>query len=198
MRTVKNGKPQEPSTTENSLPANLLTPVEPTLVANMERVVELAVCTKLGEEFNSAAQPCLAYIAGRMSISEKQALLLSLFLEKSSDRRITISDFAQMLDCRTIRIISLMSEVDALVDRGLVRRRKESDGSLNYRMPTDVVTAFKDNEVYTPESTKGLSAEKCLRHDGPNLRQPRIGRQHHAQTRYTAHRQHASRVLQNS
>ncbi|MCH5330763.1 MAG: hypothetical protein J1E04_07320, partial [Alistipes sp.] len=151
MKTAKksNQNVSKPNTTD--IPENLLTPVEPTLVANMERVVELAVCTKLGEEFNSAAQPYLTYIAGRMSIPEKQALLLSLFLEKSSDRRIMISDFAQMLDCRTIRIISLMSEVDALVERGLVRRRKESDGSLNYRMPTDVVTAFKDNKVYAPE-----------------------------------------------
>ena len=160
MKTAKksNQNVSKPNTTD--IPENLLTPVEPTLVANMERVVELAVCTKLGEEFNSAAQPYLTYIAGRMSIPGKQALLLSLFLEKSSDRRIMISDFAHMLDCRTIRIISLMSEVDALVERGLVRRRKESGGSLNYLMPTDVVTAFKDNKVYAPESTKGLSAER--------------------------------------
>ena len=160
MRTVKKSNQNEPKPNTTEIPENLLTPVEPTLVANMERVVELAVCTKLGEEFNSAAQPYMAYIAERMSVTEKQALLLSLFLEKSNDRRIMISDFAHMLDCRTIRIISLMSEVDALVERRFVRRRKESDGSLNYRMPTDVVTAFKDNKVYTPESISGLSAEK--------------------------------------
>ena len=160
MRTTNNSKSKKQQTAENEIPENLLKPVEPTLVANMERVVELAVTTKLGEAFNGAAQPYLAYIAERMSMTEKQALLLSLFLEKSNDRRIMISDFAHMLDCCTIRIISLMSEVDALVARGFVRRRKESDGSLNYRMTTDVVTAFKDNKVYTPESTKGLSTEK--------------------------------------
>ena len=160
MKTAKKSNPNAAKPNPTEIPENLQTPVEPTLVAHMERVVELAVCTKLGEEFNSAAQPSLAYLAGRLSITEKQALLLSLFLEKSSDRRIVISDFAHMLDCRTIRIISLMEEVDALAERGLVRRRKESDGSLNYRMPTEVVAAFKDNQVYTPESTKGLSAEK--------------------------------------
>ena len=159
MKTAKKSNQNESKSNTTEIPENLLTPVEPTLITNMERVVELAVATKLGEEFNSAAQPYLAYIAERMSISEKQALLLSLFLEKSSDRQIMISDFANMLDCRTIRIISLMSEVDALVERGFVRRRKESDGSLSYRMPTDVVTAFKDNEIYAPESTKGLTAE---------------------------------------
>ncbi len=160
MRTVKKNDPNEPKHNTVEIPENLQTPVEPTLVANMERVVELATTLHLGEAFNSAVQPYLNYIAGRMSLTEKQALLLSLFLEKSSDRHIMISDFARMLECRTIRIISLMSEVDALVTRGLVRRRKDSDGSLYYRMPMEVVMAFKDNIVYTPKSTKGLSPEK--------------------------------------
>ncbi len=145
---------------QTALPENLLTPVEPTLVANMERIVELAVSLKLGDAFNRAARPYLTYVAERLSLTEKQALLLSLFLEKSSDRRIMISDFARMLGCRTIRIISLMSEADVLAGRGLIRRRKESDGAIFYRMPADVVTAFKDNVAYLPEATKGLSAEK--------------------------------------
>ena len=160
MTTAKKSKHGESQRNTTEIPENLLTPVDPTLVANMERIVELATTTHLDESFNNAAQPYLAYVAERMSITEKQALLLSLFLEKSSDRRIMISDFAQMLDCRTIRIISLMSDVDTLVERGFVRLRKESDGSRNYRMPMDVVMAFKDNVVYTPESTKGLSTEK--------------------------------------
>ena len=160
MRMARKSNKNQLKTDTTEIPENLLTPVEPTLVANMERVVELAEITHLGETFNSTAQPYLAYITDRMSITEKQALLLSLFLEKSSDRHIMISEFADMLDCRTIRIISLMSEVDALVERGLVRRRKESDGSMIYWMPTDVVRAFKDNKVYTPESQKGLTVEK--------------------------------------
>lgn len=160
MGTSKNSKSKKQQADENTIPENLLTPVEPTLVANMERVVELATTSHLSDVFNRAAQPYMNYIAERMSLTEKQALLLSLFLEKSNDPRIMISDFAHMIDCRTIRIISLMSEVDALVARGFVRRRKGADGSLSYRMPMDVVMAFKDNKVYTPDSTKCLSAEK--------------------------------------
>ena len=160
MGTSKNNKSKKQQADENTIPENLLTPVEPTLVANMERVVELATTSHLSDVFNRAAQPYMNYIAERMSLTEKQALLLSLFLEKSNDPRIMISDFAHMIDCRTIRIISLMSEVDALVARGFVRRRKGADGSLSYRMPMDVVMAFKDNKVYTPDSTKCLSAEK--------------------------------------
>ena len=129
MGTSKNNKSKKQQADENTIPENLLTPVEPTLVANMERVVELATTSHLSDVFNRAAQPYMNYIAERMSLTEKQALLLSLFLEKSNDPRIMISDFAHMIDCRTIRIISLMSEVDALVARGFVRRRKGADGS---------------------------------------------------------------------
>lgn len=148
--------------TQPAVPENLLAPVEPTLVANMERVVELAVELNLSDAIYSIAHPYLGFIAKRMSLTEKQALLLSLFLEKSSDHRIMTSDFARMLKCRTIRIITLLSEVDALVAGGFVRRRKDSDGAISYRMPAEVVTALKDNAVYVPESTKGLSIEKLI------------------------------------
>ena len=160
MEVKKNSKSKNCQTDKNRIPDNLLTPVEPMLTANMERVVELATTLHLGEMFDRVAKPYLGYITERLSLTEKQALLLSLFLEKSSDRRIMISDFAEMLECRTIRIISLMSETDELVARGFVCRRKESDGSLRYHMHMEVVMAFKDNKVFTPESTKGLTAEK--------------------------------------
>ena len=139
---------------------NLLTPVAPTLVANMERVVELAVDLKLSDTVYSTARPYLKFLSERLSLTERQALLLSLFLEKSSDRHITSDDFAGLLDCRTIRILSLMSEVDALVARGLILRKKDYEGEVAYRMPADVITAFKNDVVYVPESTCGLTAEK--------------------------------------
>lgn len=145
-----------------AVPENLLTPVEPTLVANMERVVELAVELKLSDSLYAVARPYLGFIAERMSLTEKQALLLSLFLEKSFDRRIEIRDFAHMIDCRTIRIIALMSEVDTIVERGFIRRRKGPDGEVCYRMPAEVVRALKDNVVYAPESAKGLPIEKMI------------------------------------
>ena len=160
MEAKKNSQSKNRQTDKNRIPDSLLTPVEPTLTANMERVVELATTLHLGEMFDRVAKPYLGYIAERLSLTEKQALLLSLFLEKSNDRHITIDDFAELLECRTIRILSLMSETDELVVRGFVRRRKTSDGSLEFRMPMEVVMAFKDNKVYTPESTKGLTVEK--------------------------------------
>ena len=139
---------------------NLLTPVAPTLVANMERVVELAVDLKLSDTVYSTARPYLKFLSERLSLTERQVLLLSLFLEKSDDRHITSQDFARLLDCRTIRILSLMSEVDALVARGLILRKKDYEGEVSYRMPADVISALKDNVVYVPESTCGLTAEK--------------------------------------
>lgn len=150
------------ATVPENIPEKLLTPVEPTLVAHMERVVELATTLKLGDSFDRVAQPYLGYIAERMALTEKQSLLMSLFLEKSSDCRIRMSDFAGMLDCRTIRVIALMSDADVLVDRGFVRRRKESDGTLSYRVPIEVVTAFKDNAVYVPESVKGVTIDRLF------------------------------------
>ena len=161
MRTVKNNCTDAQNET-NGTPAELLTPVEATLAAHMERVVELAIHTKLNNSFYRIAQPYLSFIAERMSLTEKQALLLSLFLEMNNDHRIRINDFSDLIGCRTIRIISLMAEVETLIDRRFIRRRKESDGSQLYYMPADVVIAFKDNVVYEPVTSKGLSIEQLF------------------------------------
>ena len=47
MGTSKNNKSKKQQADENTIPENLLTPVEPTLVANMERVVELATISAM-------------------------------------------------------------------------------------------------------------------------------------------------------
>ncbi len=191
METIKNSKPDNRQTDENRIPENLLTPVEPTLVANMERVVELATNTHLGEAFNSAAQPYLAYIAERMSLTERQALLLSLFLEKSSDRQIMISDFAQMLECRTIRIISLMSEVDALVARiGAPTKQIQRDALLPYAYGGG--NGIQRQYGLHPRIEQRALAGKILRRNGQNIRRPRIGRQYHKEARLVSRREPSS------
>ena len=160
-QTKKSTKTEEPMDL-NQIPERLLAPVEPTLVANMDRVVELVTHLKLGAAFEQVSRPYLEYIAQRMSLTMTQALLMSLFLEKSTCWRIQISDFAEMIGCSTIRIISLMSDADVLVDRGLILRKKDREGSVFFRMSPEVVTAFKDNVVYVRESLKDLTAEQLF------------------------------------
>ena len=56
---------------------------EPTLIANIEQIIELAIELKLDQTFYAKAQPYLAYVAERMSLTPSQALIFALFIEKA-------------------------------------------------------------------------------------------------------------------
>ena len=131
-----------------------------TLIGSIEQIVNLVVEHKLSDEFYAVADEHLTYLAERMNLTAKQALLFALFIERSSAYRITVRSFADMIECRVVRVISIMGEVDALIDRGLVRRRKDDDGEVTYRVPFEVVEAVKDDRLYEPKPAKGLNLEQ--------------------------------------
>ena len=132
-----------------------------TLIGAIEQIVNLAVELKLGDTFQEKARPALAYVAERMSISEEQALVFALFIEKSTDDHIQISDFAEMVGCRTVRIISMMAEADILVEKRFIRRIKDGD-SICYSVPMEVVNATKENRVYIPAPIDHLTPEQLF------------------------------------
>lgn len=134
---------------------------EQTLIGAIEQIVNLAIELKLGDAFHEKARPALAYVAGRMSISEEQVLVFALFIEKSTDRRIQISDFAKLIGCRTVRIISMMAEADMLVEKRFIRRIKNGD-SICYSVPKELVNAIKENRVYTPAPIDHLTTEQLF------------------------------------
>lgn len=132
-----------------------------TLIGAIEQIVNLAVELKLGDTFQEKVRPALAYVAERMSLNEEQALVFALFIEKSTDDHIQISDFAKLVGCRTVRIISMMAEADILVEKRLIRRIKNGD-SICYSVPMEVVNAIKENRVYTPASIEHLTTEQLF------------------------------------
>lgn len=132
-----------------------------TLIGAIEQIVNLAIELHLGEDFYEKARPALAYVAGRMSLSEEQALVFALFIEKSTDDHIQISDFAELVRCRIVRIISMMAEADILVEKRLIRRIKNGD-SICYSVPMEVVNAIKENRVYTPAPIEHLTTEQLF------------------------------------
>ena len=134
---------------------------EQTLIGAIEQIVNLAIELQLGEVFYEKARESLMFVAERMSINEEQALIFALFMEKSAYSRIQISDFAELVGCRMVRIISMMAETDMLVEKRFIRRIKE-DNSVYYSVPKEVVNAIKENRVYTPAPIDHLTTEQLF------------------------------------
>ena len=98
----------------------------PTLLQAVERVVELSKDSKLSDEFMQKALPEIGLLAERFGITERQAVLFCVCMEKGP-RRVDFDDLANYLDVNNIRILSYASDIDALVHRRLLRYRDAND-----------------------------------------------------------------------
>lgn len=126
------------------------------LLSAVEQIVEKAKGTGLSSEFYRKADRYIKYVSAKMELTREQSVMMALFIDNSDDTRITISDFGKFLNCRTTRIIRYMSEIDVLEKRELVRCCRDGH-SISYRVPMEVIEAFKNDEMYVPKDCSGLS-----------------------------------------
>ena len=86
------------------------------------------MCAKvdgLSEEFYKDADEPIKYISAQLALTADEAMLLSLFFEKSSSARIWISSIAEMINVSNIRIISMMNVADSLVKKGYLKSNED-------------------------------------------------------------------------
>ena len=73
----------------------------PTLLQAIERVVELARDSRMSDEFMQEAAPEIGLLADRYGITERQAVLFCICMEKGP-RRVDYDDLASYLDINNV------------------------------------------------------------------------------------------------
>ena len=141
------------ATTIKSRKKNQQKPV-PTLLQAIEKVVELAEDSKMSEEFMLKAAPEISLLAESYGITERQAVLFCVCMEKGP-RRVDYDDLASYLDLNKIGVLSFASDIDALVRRRLLKFRDVKDED-DFDIPSVVIRYLKHNEVYQLPQRKGL------------------------------------------
>ena len=125
-----------------------------TLLQAIERVVELAEDSKLSKEFMKKAKTEIQLLAKSFGITEKQAVLFCVCMEKGP-RRVDYDDLASYLNLNKIGVLSFASDIDALVRRRLLKFRDVKDED-DFDIPSAVIRCLKHNEVYQLPQRKGL------------------------------------------
>ncbi len=141
------------ATTIKSRKKNQQKPV-PTLLQAIEKVVELAEDSKMSEEFMLKAAPEISLLAESYGITERQAVLFCVCMEKGPNR-VDYEDLASFLDLNKIGVLSYASDIDALVRRRLLKFRDVKDED-DFDIPSVVIRSLKHNEVYQLPQRKGL------------------------------------------
>lgn len=126
----------------------------PTLLQAIEKVVELAEDSKMSEEFMLKAAPEISLLAESYGITERQAVLFCVCMEKGPNR-VDYDDLASFLDLNKIGVLSYASDIDALVRRRLLKFRDVKDED-DFDIPAVVIRSLKHNEVYQLPQRKGL------------------------------------------
>ena len=129
------------------------------LLTAVEQIVDKAKDSGLSNEFYRKADKYIKYLSEVMDLTKEQSVMLALFIDNSHDTRISLSDIGRYLDCHNARIIRYMNEIDVLEKRELVRCSRE-DKRMRYRVPIEVIEAFKNNKKYTPKNCSGLSCQE--------------------------------------
>lgn len=112
-----------------------------------EQIVELAEDSRLSDEFFAMARPLVKYASRKLRLGEIQTVLLAIFVDRSEDRRIMLSEIASFLKCRTTKILRLSNYLDDLERHHYIRTSRNGD-SITYRVPMKVLTSLRENHPY--------------------------------------------------
>lgn len=129
------------------------------ILESFEYMVELAENSNLGEEFFGKAARHVRYAGRKLKLTPMQTVLLSMFVDRSEDSHIRISEIAGYAGCRTTKILRLVSDIDVLEARHYLRASR-SHNSVSYRVPFDVLEALRKNQpyIYQPEPVPDTQA----------------------------------------
>lgn len=131
------------------------------LLNAIEQVVEMSYQSNLSDAYFHKAKRYLSHIGKKLSLTPMQATLFAIFIDNSNDRNIQVSDFGIHFNCRNIKIIRCLSDIEVLRNKKLIIRRKSSDG-VYYRVPAEVLESLNKNEVYVPASNANISIEELF------------------------------------
>lgn len=134
--------------------------VIPTLLDAMDKVSIESDDSRLSDEFYLKVAPEIGLLCDSFGITERQAVLFSVSLQRGP-YRVDFSDFASHFDLSHIKVLSLASDIDALVCKRLLRYRDAKDRD-SFDIPNEVVNALKRNEAYVKPNSTGLDCFELL------------------------------------
>ena len=132
------------------------------LLEAIEQIVSISEESALDAGVMPKLKPWSSYLAQRYGITERQAIIFSICMERGP-RRVDYNDLARHLGVTHIRALSYASDIDALVHRRLLRYRDVKDED-NFDVNQPVIRALKHNEVYDLPQRSELDCPALFEH----------------------------------
>ena len=127
------------------------------LLTAVELIVELAKDSQLNKEFYKKANKYIKYMSTKLELTKEQSVMMALFINRSDDDRIHIRELSKDLNFPHIRFLRYLKDIDELEKKELIRCCRERRCSISYRVPYNVIEAFKRDEKYIPKKCTNLT-----------------------------------------
>ena len=128
------------------------------VLESCEYIVELAEDSNLDRDFFEKASTHVKYASRKLKLTAMQVVLLAMFVDRSEDSRIMISEIARYAGCRTTKILRLSDDIDILESMHYLRASRSSK-SLSYRVPVAVLKSLRKNQPYIHETEPVLDTQ---------------------------------------
>ena len=128
------------------------------VLESFEYIVELAEDSNLDRDFFEKASTHVKYASRKLKLTAMQVVLLAMFVDRSEDSRIMISEIARYAGCRTTKILRLSDDIDILESMHYLRASRSSK-SLSYRVPVAVLKSLRKNQPYIHETEPVLDTQ---------------------------------------
>ena len=133
-----------------------------TLLQAIEKVITLTEDSKLDKKILQKVKPYSSFLAKSYGITEMQAVLFCICLEKGPNR-VDFNDLARFLDLNCIHMFTYADDINALVQRHLLRyRNAKTEDEFDVYQP--VIKALRHNQAYQQPAMKGLDCAQLLEH----------------------------------
>lgn len=125
-----------------------------TLLQAIEIVAGQSKDSKLSDDFMKSVKTETTFLAKQYGITERQVVIFAVCMAEGP-YNVDFRDLASHLDLNPIAVLSLASDIDALVHRRLLRYRDAKDADA-FSVSVETIRCLKHNEVYEQPSRKGL------------------------------------------
>jgi len=121
-------------------------------------------------------------VAEFLSVSQQQAILFAVLLDLGMKKNVTVEALSEYFDCKMLRLISLLGEIEVLENRFLIRRQVEENrrrGSykdISFSVSRHAIEALRKKDKNLLKTREGLSFPKLLDYIKFALRECEDGR----------------------
>lgn len=126
-----------------------------------DKINEAAKGSTLDNQFVHDMHEAERIISDKIGISETQSMLMAFFTNHIFDQNVDLQMLFDGTNCSTSRKLELTNDIDWLIDNHYIVKVKGHWDNLWFKVPTDVIDAFRHNEAYVRKCYEKSLSDPC-------------------------------------